>query len=133
TTVTFSANLGAIAPADAHTVNGVATAEFTPNGQSGLAEIRAVSGAAKPADTANPTLKISVGSAATGRIQLTASPNSVPASGGSSVITATVLDTNGNALAGVPVSFSSDAGTLSSSVATTSSSGSVQVTLTTSK
>lgn len=133
TTVTFSTTLGVISPAEARTLNGVATVQFVANGQSGEADIRATSGAAKPADTANPGVKIKVGGAATGRIQVTASPSSVPASGGSTTITATVLDTNGNPLSSVAVGFSADAGTLSSSFATTDFNGAAQVTLTTTR
>lgn len=133
TTVTFSTNLGTLSPPEARTVNGVATVQFVANGQSGEADIRATSGAAKPADTANPGVKIKVGGAATGRIQVTASPSSVPASGGSAIITATVLDTNGNPLSGVAVGFSADAGSLSSSFATTNGNGAAQVVLTTNR
>lgn len=133
TTVTFSTTLGTLSPPEARTINGVATVQFVANGQSGEADIRATSGAAKPADAANPGVKIKVGGAATGRIQVTASPSSVPASGGSTIITATVLDTNGNPLTGVAVGFSTDAGTLSSSFATSNASGSAQVVLTTNR
>src|SRR5437868_6118452 len=41
TTVTFSTNLGVVSPSDARTVNGVASAQFIPNGQSGTAKIMA--------------------------------------------------------------------------------------------
>src|SRR6185436_6513329 len=70
TSVTFSTNLGRLTPIEARTTNGVATATFQASGSSGVAEIRAVSGAAKPADTANPALKITVGAAAAGRLAL---------------------------------------------------------------
>jgi adhesin/invasin len=133
TTVTFSTNLGPLSPTDARTVNGVATAQFIPNGQSGVAEIRATSGAAKPADTANPTLKINVGSAAAGRVLVTANPNRLGSGGGISTITAVVTDTNGNTLSGIPVSFSTDAGTLSSGSANTNSSGQAVITLATNR
>src|SRR3954469_5552140 len=56
TSVTFSTNLGRMTPVEAETVNGVATAQFQATGGSGVAEIRATSGGAKPSDTANPTL-----------------------------------------------------------------------------
>lgn len=133
TVVTFSTTLGTIEPKEARTVNGTATVRFIATGQSGEAEIRAASGGAKPADTANPSIKIKVGAAAAARIQVAASPSRVGGSGGSSTITATVSDTTGNPLSGIPVTFTSDAGTLSSSIATTSSSGQAQVTLTTTR
>ena len=133
TTVTFTTTLGTVTPTEARTVNGVATTQFVANGQSGEAEIRAVSGAAKPADTANPSLKLKVGGAAAGRLAMSASPSRLSAAGGSSVITATVSDTSGNPLAGVPVTFSTNNGTLSTSVATTGFNGQASVTLNTTR
>jgi len=133
TTVTFSTNLGKLVPSEARTVNGVATVEFQPSGSSGVAEIRATSGAAKPSDTANPWLKITVGAAAAGRISLTATPGTVSASGGNSTITANVGDSSGNPLQGLPVTFSTTAGSLSSAVATTDGSGNATVTLNTNR
>jgi adhesin/invasin len=133
TTVTFSTNLGRLSPGEARTVNGVATATFQASGSSGVAEIRAVSGGAKPADTANPSLKITIGAAAAGRISVTASPATVAATGGNSTISATVSDTAGNALRDVPVTFSTTAGTLSTAVASTDASGNATTTLTTSR
>jgi hypothetical protein len=129
TLVTFTTNLGTLSPNEARTINGTATVQFVGNGQSGEAEISATSGGAKP----ESTLKLKVGVAATGRIQVTANPSTVPASGGSSTISATVFDTNGNPLSGIPVSFSTDFGSLSSTSATTSSSGVAQVVLTTNR
>lgn len=125
TTVTFTTNLGAVAPTDARTVNGVATVQFLGNGQSGKASITAISGGA-----ASAALELSVGAAAAGRVTVTASPNQI-AAGGTSAISATVTDTNGNPLAGIPVTFSTDNGSLSSSLATTGFNGQTQVSLTT--
>ena len=133
TTVTFSTNLGRIAPQDARTVNGVATAQFQATGSSGVAEIRAASGGAKPADTANPTLKITVGAAAAGRISVSATPNTVPLTGGTSTISATVTDTAGSALRDLAVTFTTTAGTLTTAVATTDASGIATTTLTTNR
>ncbi|HKY21520.1 MAG TPA: PKD domain-containing protein [Vicinamibacterales bacterium] len=123
TTVTFTTNLGALSPSEARTVNGVATVQFAGNGQSGKAQIKAISGGA-----ASDALELSVGTAAADRVVLTASPNQI-ASGGLSIITARVTDVGGNALTGVLVSFSTDSGSLSSTNATTSASGEAQVTL----
>ncbi len=133
TTVTFSTNLGRVAPVEARTVNGVATAQFQATGASGVAEIRAASGAAKPADTANPTLKITVGAAAAGRLSVSATPNTVPLTGGTSTIAATVSDTTGGPLRDVPVTFATSAGTLSTAVASTDANGIATTTLTTSR
>lgn len=125
TTVTFTTNLGAVAPTDARTVNGVATVQFLGNGQSGKASITAISGGA-----ASAALELSVGAAAAGRVTVTATPNQIVA-GGASTISATVTDTNGNPLGGIPVTFSTDNGSLSSSLATTGFNGQAQVSLTT--
>ena len=127
TTVTFTTNLGAVAPTEARTVNGVATVQFLGNGQSGKASITAISGGA-----ASEALELSVGAAAAGRVTVTASPNQIVA-GGTSTISATVTDTNGNPLAGIPVAFSTDNGSLSSSLATTGFNGQAQVSLTTAR
>jgi PKD domain/Bacterial Ig-like domain (group 1) len=133
TVVTFTTTLGTVSPAEARTTNGVATTQFSANGQSGVAEIRASSGGAKPADTANPSLKLTVGAAAAGKLLMNANPSRLQSTGGSSQITATVMDTNSNPLANVPVGFSTDVGTLSSTFATTSSSGTAVITLTTTR
>src|SRR5215204_2754406 len=113
TTVSFTTNLGTLLPADARTTNGVATAQFLGNGQSGKASSKAISGGAT-----SEALELSVGGAAAARVVVTASPNQT-APGSPSLITATVADANGNALSGVPVSFSTDFGTLSSSSSNT--------------
>lgn len=125
TTVSFTTNLGALSPTEARTINGVATVQFVGNGQSGTAEINAISGGAKVA----ATLKLAVGAAAAARVVVTASPNQI-SSGGVSTITARVTETGGNPLSGVVVSFSTDSGSLSSTVASTSPTGEAQVTLT---
>ena len=125
TTVSFTTNLGALSPSEARTINGVATVQFVGNGQSGTAEIRAISGGAKVA----AALKLAVGASAAARVVVTASPNQITA-GGVSTITARVTETGGNPLSGVSVSFSTDGGSLSSTVASTSASGDAQVTLT---
>ncbi len=128
TTVTFTTNLGAVTPGDARTLNGVATAQFVANGQSGTASIKAISGGAT-----SEALALTVGAAAASTISLNATPTRVAASGGSSVVTATVTDVSGNALQGVPVTFSSTAGSLSTTSANTNLSGSAVTTLTTNR
>jgi hypothetical protein len=126
TTVTFTTNLGTLSPTDARTVNGVATVQFLGNGQSGTASIRVISGGA-----ASEAIEIAVGAAATNRVTVTATPSSVPSSGGSTTISALVADQSGNPLSGVPVSFTTTAGTLSATVVNTDSAGIARTTLTT--
>jgi PKD repeat protein len=137
TTVTFTTTLGTVSPTTATTVHGVATTQFSANGQSGIAEIRATSGGAKLVDATSTSpgtgLKLTVGGAAASRVAVTANPATLPAIGGSSTIIANVVDASGNALSGVTVTFSTTLGGLSSGVATTDSSGNAQTTLTTTK
>ena len=54
-----------------------------------------------------------VGSAAVDHVVLSATPQTLGASGGTSVISARVESSTGQAITGVPVNFSADAGTLS--------------------
>ena len=60
----------------------------------------------------NGAVKILVGTAAVGRVIVSANPTLVPALGGTSTITAVVIDVNGNPLSSVPVSFSTTTGSL---------------------
>jgi PKD repeat protein len=146
TTVTFTATLGTITT-QAQTRDGVATATFNAGSSSGVAEIRATSGAAgasgsgtttPPATGGTPTaptssnaLQITIGAANTNAVVVSASPSTVPPSGGTVSIIASATDANGNRLTGVPVSFSTTAGTLSSSSAIADENGNATVRLTT--
>lgn len=130
TLVTFTTTLGTVAPATAETdANGRALARFQSGGTNGTAVITATSGGATTA--AASALRISVGSAAVGRVVVNANPASVSALGGSTTISANVLDVNGNVLKQVPVSFTSSAGTLSLQLVTTDNNGIAQTILTT--
>jgi hypothetical protein len=131
TVVSFTTSLGTIEPADARTdVSGRVIVKFRAGANNGVATIGATSGAATTG--ANGVIKISVGTAAVGNVTLSASPNPVSANGGVSAITANVVDLNGNPLVGVPVRFSTTAGTLGSSLVNTDQSGLAQTTLRTS-
>jgi adhesin/invasin len=130
TLVTFTTTLGVITPATAETdASGRAVARFQANGANGTATITATSGGA--ATTATGALRIAVGSAAVGAVRVGANPASVSALGGSTTITASVLDVNGNALTQVPVAFTTTAGTLSSQSVMTDVNGNAQTILTT--
>jgi Bacterial Ig-like domain (group 1)/PKD domain len=106
TLVTFTTSLGKIEPAEARTTNGRVTVKLTADGRSGKATITAFSGSAKQ------TLEVVIGAAAAERVLVTASPTSVPAIGGTTVVQARVEDLSGNPLLGVPVAFTTTAGTL---------------------
>src|SRR5205823_3983834 len=128
THVTFTTSLGTIQPADVETdISGRAVATFLAGNNNGTANITALSGGASVGT--NGALKILVGTAAVGRVNLSANPTLVPATGGSSTITANVLDVNGNALPSAQVSFTTTAGTLTTAVASTDSAGNAQTVL----
>src|SRR3954469_3903581 len=132
THITFTTSLGAVQPADAETdVNGRAIVTFLAGNNNGTAIITASSGAASTGT--NNGIRIAVGSAAVGRVAVIANPSTVPAIGGSSAITATVLDVNGNPLASTPVQFSTTAGTLSAAIVSTDTNGIASAVLITSQ
>jgi hypothetical protein len=136
TSVRFTTTLGSVDPVEAETRNGIATATFFAGSSSGVAEVRATSGAAGAGtgdDTATNVLTFTIGGASAASVVANASPTTVPSTGGSTTITATVVDALGNPLVGVPVTFSTDAGSLSSSTATTNANGRAAVTLTTTR
>jgi adhesin/invasin len=130
THVTFTTTLGTIQPSDAETdSSGIAKVTFLAGAQSGTATITAISGGASVSATG--AVKILVGAAAVGRVNMSANPGTVPAVGGTSTITANVLDINGNTLPNVPVTFSATTGSLSATVVNTDTNGNAQTSLTT--
>jgi PKD repeat protein len=133
TTVRFSVTMGRVEPVEVQTTNGLAITRFFAGSSSGVAEIRAISGAATGGDDDLNVVEITIGAAAANRVTVTATPGSVSSAGGSSQITATALDESGNPIAGVPVTFSSTAGTLSASSANTDENGRATIALTTNR
>lgn len=132
THISFTTTLGSIQPSEAETdISGRVVVKFLAGAGSGTATIAALSGGASASGT--NAIKIAIGSAAVGGVSVTASPTSLSASGGSSTITAAVTDLSGNVLPNVPVTFTTDTGSLSASVANTGASGTAQTVLTTSK
>jgi len=128
TLVSFTTTIGRIEPSEARTNNGQVRVRFISGGQSGTATITAFSGGAS-----GKLENLKVGSAGAERVLISASPQTLGPSGGVSTITARVEDVSGSGLSGVPVTFSTDAGSLSSASATTDSLGIAQTTLTTSR
>jgi hypothetical protein len=108
TVVSFVTTLGTIEPAEARTNNGKANVRLVAGTRSGTAEVSAFSGGASTTEA----LKFSVGAAAAANVVLLANPSALPSSGGVVQLTAVVNDSSGNRLAGVPVSFTTDAGQL---------------------
>lgn len=124
THVTFMTSLGRLEPSEATTKNGRATVKLFGDGRSGTATITAFSGGS------SRSLDVTIGVGAEGRVILTATPQTLPATGGSATIQARVEDAAGNGLASVGVTFQTTAGSLSSSTATTNGDGLATVTLT---
>lgn len=125
TVVTFTSSFGAIEPTEARTQGGKATVRFVAGAQSGTARIGAFSGASRAEER-----EIQVGGAAAASVVLRADPQTIPASGGTSEIVATVLDAAGNPLRGVPVTFTTTAGQLSTGQGLTDTGGEARTTLT---
>jgi hypothetical protein len=125
TQVTFTTTLGTIQPATATTKNGQVTVQLVGDGRSGQAKVTAYSGAA------TSSTSINIGAAAAARLVVTATPQSLPATGGTSAIAASVQDASGLGLAGVSVAFSTTAGTLASASVVTDATGTATTTLST--
>ena len=128
TLVTFTTTLGVLDPVEGRTNGGTATSRLRSGGQSGTAEVGAISGSA----VAEPVM-IQIGAAAAAAVLLNATPGTVPAIGGSVNLVAIVTDASGNSLPGVPVSFTASAGSLSATNDITDGNGEAQSTLTTSR
>ena len=128
TLITFTTTIGRIEPSEARTNNGQVRVRFLAGAQSGTATITAFSGGAS-AKLEN----LRVGTAAAERVLLSANPQTLAPSGGSSEISARVEDVSGAGLPGVPVTFTADAGSLSAGSVNTDSGGVARVTLTTSR
>jgi hypothetical protein len=126
TLVTFTTTIGRIEPREARTNNGQVTVRFFSDGQSGTATITAHSGGASARIEG-----ILLGFAAARRIIVTATPQSLSASGGTSLIRARVETDLGGGIPDVPVTFTTTAGTLSASLVLTDEFGSATTTLTT--
>jgi Bacterial Ig-like domain (group 1)/PKD domain len=132
TFVTFTTSLGSVQPAEAETdISGRVIVKYVAGGGSGTATITALSGGVSASGT--NAIKILVGSAAVGRVNMGANPTLVPTQGGTSVITAVVIDVNGNPLPNVSVSFSTTTGTLADAAVNTDQNGLAQTTLRTSQ
>jgi hypothetical protein len=132
TTVRFTTSLGRVDPVEVQTTNGLAISTFFAGPNSGIAEIRATSGAAKAEGDLN-LVKITIGAAAVNTVTVRANPSSIGPNGGTVELIATVVGENGQQLEGVVVTFNADQGSLGSTTAVTNSSGEARTTLTTSQ
>src|ERR687892_760458 len=82
TTVRFTTSLGRVDPVEVQTTNGLAITTFFAGPNSGIAEIRAISGAATGGEGDLNKLEITVGAAAVNTVSVRASPSSVGPNGG---------------------------------------------------
>jgi hypothetical protein len=126
TLVSFTTTLGRIEPSEARTQNGQVRVKFISSGQSGAATITAFSGG-----TSGKLENFAVGAAAAARITVSASPQNLGSSGGTTQVSARVEDESGSGLAGIPVTFRTSTGTLTATTAVTNSEGIATTTLTT--
>jgi PKD repeat protein len=126
TLITFTTTIGRIEPAEARTHNGQVTVKLITAGTSGTATITAYSGGASAQIT-----NLKIGTAAAKTVSVTTTPQSLGVTGGTVQVVATVVDEGGSPIGGVPVTFSTDKGSISPSTATTDSSGNATATLTT--
>lgn len=131
TTVRFSTTLGRVDPVEAHTRNGVAVTTFFANNSSGIARVRAISGAASGGEGNSNEVEITVGAAAINTVTLRANPGSVGPNGGTVELIAAVVGENGQPLEGITVAFNADQGSLSESNVVTNASGEARTQLTT--
>lgn len=118
TVITFTSSLGTVEPREARTSNGQVTVRYVAGSLSGKAAISAFSGGSK-----SDNLEILVGAAAAGAVTLRATQTTVPTTGGTTTLIASVVDTGGNPLRGAPVNFATTAGTLSQSTALSDAAG----------
>lgn len=126
TLVIFTTTLGRLEPTEARTSRGRATVTLYGDGRSGTAKVTAYSGGAIN------SIEIDIGAAGATRLAMTADPQSLPSTGGSSLIAARLEDQQGNGVAGIPISFSTTRGSLSPTTAVTDDQGYSRTTLTTS-
>lgn len=139
TAVRFTTSLGRVDPVEVETRNGIATTTFYAGDASGVADVRAFSGAAgntspaagENATAATNTISFTIGTAAADTVTISARPSVVPSTGGTVELNAVVRGTNGQGLAGVPVTFSTTSGTLTNTIAVTDANGVATVGLTT--
>ena len=120
TVVTFTTTLGTIEPRETQTNSGKVTVLLHAGSQSGTAKVSAFSGDARAEE-----IEIAIAGAAAETIILNVSPGTLPSLGrGETVqVIAVVHDGSGNPLPGAPVTFTADAGLLSSGTVITDQNG----------
>jgi hypothetical protein len=124
TVITFTTNLGHFVTSQVETNGGQAVATLSADTTPGAATITAFS------NGASASINVTIGLAAD-TVAVSAAPSSLPVAGGTSVITARVLDTNGSGVAFATVTFKADGigNNVSPTTVTTDASGKAQTTL----
>jgi len=125
TSVRFSTTLGRMEPPEVHTRNSVATSTFIAGDASGEATITVSSG------KATATMNVLLGAATVESVNVRSSAGSVPATGGTVDVIARVVGVSGGAVPGIPVTFSTTAGSLSSTREISDGNGEARTRLTT--
>ena len=125
TSVRFSTSLGRMEPAEVHTRNSVASSTFIAGDASGEATITVSSG------KATATVKLLLGAATVDNVTVRSNSGSVPATGGTVDIIARVGSASGSTIPGIPVTFSTTAGSLSSTREISDGNGEAKTRLTT--
>ena len=128
TVVNFTTTLGRIEPAEARTQNGQVRVRFISTGQSGLATITAFSGGAS-----GKIENLRVGTAGAERVLITATPQALGCTGGTTQINARVEDTSGAGIPNVPVQFTTTTGQLNPATSNTDNEGVATTQLTTTR
>jgi len=140
TAVRFTTSLGRVDPVEVETRNGIATTTFYAGDTSGVADVRASSGAVggttsttngETTSSSTNTISFTIGTAAADTVTISTRPASVPSTGGTVEVNAVVRGTNGQGVGGVPVTFSANHGTLTNTIAITDANGVATVGLTT--
>jgi hypothetical protein len=126
TLITFAATLGSVQPGSAESLAGKATVTFIAGAESGMAVVTAASGS-------QGSVRVAVGAAAAAQVNMTAMPAAVPFNGGTSTISAVVLDATGKPLSSVPVAFTTTAGAVTPSAVKSDPTGVAQAVLTTNR
>lgn len=125
TQVTFTTSIGSIQPSQAYTTNGQVTVTFVPGSTSGTATITAYSGGT------SATITLPVGTAAVKTVILAVSPQTLGTAGGNANVVASVTDTGGAPIGGVPVTFTTDHGTVNPATINTDNNGNASTVLST--
>lgn len=138
TKVRFATNLGGFDPVEVDTRNGFAVTTFNAGDITGVADVRAMSGAIGGSTGGTTTggnmVQITIfDPQQVETVTLTANPGSVPSTGGTVELVATVVAVTGRPAIGVPVTFTASDGQLAAIRVVTDGVGQARTQLTTNR